>query len=150
MSSEPVVPIDRGLSDSEIERLTKRANLAGEPSVASDVRVHPPEFAQSTRKREAAETVGAVVGKAVVRMRELPRHLADMRARFTVIRERTRRDATLTAQEPRQNAQQRVWEARTRADHLAHECPVQFILGAGAAAFVVGFALRVWRSSRRA
>lgn len=149
MSSEPVVPIDRDVSASETSRLIPQSEIAGELPVASDVTVPQPEV-PATRKREAAETVGAAVGKAVVRVREVPRRMAEMKERFTVIRGRAREDAASTAGDFRENARQKVQEARTRADYLAHEYPLEFILGVGAAAFVLGFALRIWRSSRRA
>jgi hypothetical protein len=150
MSSEPVVPIDKDVRASDTTRLTPRADIAGELPVASDVTVPQPEIAPTTRKREAAETVGTAVGKAVLRVREVPRRMAEMKQRFTVIRGRTREEAASTAGELRENARQKVYEARTRAEYLAHEYPMQFILGAGGTALVLGFALRVWRSSRRA
>ncbi len=150
MSSDPVVPINRDTSITDSARVRSRSEIAGELPIASDVTVPQPDIVRGDRKRDAAETVGAAFGKAVVRVRELPRRMADMKQRFIVIKGRTREDAASTAGEIRENARQKVYEARTRAEHLAHEYPIEFILGAGATAFVLGFALRIWRSSRRA
>jgi ElaB/YqjD/DUF883 family membrane-anchored ribosome-binding protein len=150
MSSEPVVPIDKNLTASETTRLNRQSEVVGVLPVASDVTVPQPEIAPRAKTRDAAESVGTAVGKAVVRVRELPRRVAEMKERFTVIRGRAREDAASTTEDLRQNARDKVRDARTRAEYLAHEYPLQFIAGAGAAAFVFGFAMRVWRSSRRA
>ncbi len=149
MSSEPVVPIDKDVRVPETTRLSPRSDIAGELPVASDVTAPQPEIAPANRKREAAESVGTAVGKAVVKVRELPRRVADMKQRFIVISGQRREDAVSSAGELRDNARQKVQQARSRAEYLAHEYPLQFILAAGAAAFVLGFALRIWRSSRR-
>lgn len=111
-----------------------------------------PEQATTTNSgalHDTAESVGAAMGKAVGKVRELPRRMAEMRERFTVIRGRAREDAASRAVEMKETAKLRVSQAQTRAEYYAHEYPIQFILGVGATAFVLGFILRIWRSSRR-
>ncbi len=107
----------------------------------------------TSRMRDTAHTVGSVVGKAVNTARntarDLPRRLAEMKERFTVIKGRTQENAAGKAAEIGENAKEKVNQARTRIEHYAHNYPVQFILGVGGAAFVVGMVLRMWRSSRR-
>jgi ElaB/YqjD/DUF883 family membrane-anchored ribosome-binding protein len=44
-------------------------------------------------------------------------------------------------------ARDRVYYARRRANYLTNEYPVQTILGFAGLAFVIGFALRIWRSN---
>lgn len=44
-------------------------------------------------------------------------------------------------------ARDRLHYARRRANHLTNEYPVQTILGFAGFAFVIGFALRIWRSN---
>jgi ElaB/YqjD/DUF883 family membrane-anchored ribosome-binding protein len=149
MSTEPVVPLDNDASAEQGSRVHPQP--VGELPVASDITAPQPQTTAepSPRMRDTAETVGTAVGKAVGKVRELPRQMAELKERFTVIRGRARESATSTAEEFRQNARQRAYQARTRVEQVAHEYPLQFILAVGAAGFVLGFALRVWRSSRR-
>ncbi|HYG99089.1 MAG TPA: hypothetical protein VD837_08155 [Terriglobales bacterium] len=138
MSSEPVPPLE----NRDILAETSRVRTA----VPVPERELPPG---RPRLHNRAESVGSVVGKAVGRVRDLPRRVSEMKERFTVIRGR-RGGAAPSAGELKETARQRVYEARSRAEFYAHEYPVQFIAAAGAAAFVLGFIMRVWRSSRRA
>lgn len=160
MSSEPVVPPnlteDVGETDSAAPTVpfpSKPTNVRELP-IASDV-VAPaqPDFVRrepAPRVRDAAETVGAAVGKAVGKVRELPRRVSEMKERLTVVGGRKREDTATKAAEVKETARVRLHEAQSRADQIAHEYPIQFILGMGAAAFMLGFVMRIWRSSRRA
>jgi len=47
-----------------------------------------------------------------------------------------------------QKARRRVYDARDRAETVRKEYPIQTMLGIAAASFVIGFALRLWRSNR--
>lgn len=164
MSSEPVVPLkvenaqespyvapdtDRELRGAEgiragrTDRLLEREYRDSRP--LGEI---PGESAP--KLRETAETVGSAVGRAVNKARDLPRRLTEMKQRFTLIRGRAREDAATTAEEVRETARHKFQQARTRVQHYAHEYPIQFILGIGAAAFVLGSFLRVWRSNRHA
>ncbi|MFB3917945.1 MAG: hypothetical protein ACE14M_14545 [Terriglobales bacterium] len=106
----------------------------------------PGEQAQA-RMNETAERVGYAVGKASATIWDLPRRLQYLKQRFIVIRGRTREDAAAAAAGWRQTAAQRAAQTRTRAQQLAHDYPLHAILGCAAAAFVIGFALRIWRSN---
>jgi uncharacterized protein YjbJ (UPF0337 family) len=54
-------------------------------------------------------------------------------------------DAVDTA---RAKASENIEATRRRATHVANEYPVHVVLGAAGAAFALGIALRIWRSSR--
>ncbi len=163
MSSEPVVPpnvenaqespdfapeADRELRDAvgvragRAERLLEREYTDSRPLGEIPGEARP-------KLRETAETVGTVVGRAVNRARELPQRLAGMKDRFTVIRGRVREDAASTAEEVGETAKQRFQQAQTRVEYYAHEYPIQFILGVGAACFGLGVIMRIWRSNSR-
>jgi hypothetical protein len=95
----------------------------------------------------AAERLGRAVGLAEVQLRQLPARISDLRARLNATRNRASEDAAAAASEWRQSAERTAYQARTRGQYLANEYPVQTIAGAAGAAFVTGFALRLWRSS---
>lgn len=95
---------------------------------------------------EAAERVGILVGVAVERARELPRRLSELKQRFIIIRGRKTEDVSVAAAQYRRDAERKLRQARNRAEFLANEYPVQVIAGIAAAAFVLGFGLRIWRS----
>ncbi|MGI9103147.1 MAG: hypothetical protein ACR2IF_11970 [Terriglobales bacterium] len=94
---------------------------------------------------EAAEKIGTIMGAAVDQVRRLPDRLEEMKHRFTVISGRAREDAKAKASDLTEEARLKAWEARTRAERLAHDYPVQVIAGAAAAGLVVGILLRLWR-----
>lgn len=163
MSSEPVVPLNHAEREEESPYVapgTDRDLRRDENLLASRTdRLLEPEYRDAralgqipggaSKAQGAAQTVGSAVGRAVNTARDLPRRLSEMKDRFTVIRGRTQGEAGSTAQEVRQTAKQKMDQARSRVQFYANEYPVQFILGVGAACFVVGVFLRVWRSNRR-
>ena len=134
----PVEEISAGRTDRLLEREYPRSRPLGEIPREPAPRLH-----------DAAETVGAAVGSAVNKARDLPRQFSEMKERFTIVRGRVREDTATTASELRENAKQKFEQAQTRAEHYAHEFPLQFILGVGAFGFVIGMFLRAWRSNRR-
>jgi ElaB/YqjD/DUF883 family membrane-anchored ribosome-binding protein len=139
MSSEPVIPLEnRGIL----------AEPTGVPVVPVPERELPVGSDANARLRITAESVGNAVGKAVNKVRTLPRRVSSMKERFTVIRGGGTEGASPA--DMKETARQKIYEARSRARYYAHEYPIQFIASAGAAGFVLGFILRVWRSSRRA
>ena len=126
MSSEPVVPLNNAEKEDEspyvapgTERELRPQGVTGAtrtdrmleheyrdsrplgqlpiPRAAQD-RVGLERGAESTsRMRDTAQTVGSVVGKAVNTARDLPRRLAEMKERFTVIRGRAQENAASNA-----------------------------------------------------
>jgi ElaB/YqjD/DUF883 family membrane-anchored ribosome-binding protein len=112
----------------------------------------PPSLGGNPRLNHTAESIGSAVGSAVERVRELPRRLQgrmqEMKQRFTVIRGRARGDASEAARDLKQTAEQKIVQARSRAAHYAREYPIQVILAVTGAAFILGFSLRIWRSTR--
>jgi len=113
-----------------------------------------------TRLQNAGEAVGSAIGVAINQAKDIPNRLQDgvqhLKRRFRVITgggsanlkqraselsEEAADRASEVADEARRQARQ--WE--TRARHYAHYYPFQFIAGASAAGFVVGFLLRLWR-----
>ncbi len=98
------------------------------------------------RLNGTAEAIGSAVGTAVETVRHLPDRLQDMKARFTVVRGRAREQAAIRAEDWKQTARSRVYEARNRAQFYAREYPLHVIAATAGAAFILGFALRIWRS----
>ncbi len=118
-----------------------------EPVGPAAVEPRYPDYGRPERGRasEAAEKVGNLVGAAVDQVRHLPDRLQEMKRRFTVISGRAQKDAKAKAGELKDEARLKVEEARTRAERLAHDYPLQLIAGAAATGLVVGILLRVWR-----
>jgi ElaB/YqjD/DUF883 family membrane-anchored ribosome-binding protein len=100
------------------------------------------------RLNDAAEQIGSKVGRAIRTVRELPEQLGSLKDRFTVIRGRGQQAAGEKAQELKDAAAERIERTRRRAGVLIEENPLQVILGVAGAAFLLGVALRVWRSNR--
>jgi hypothetical protein len=73
--------------------------------------------------------------------------IGDLRSRFQVIRGRTAENAQETASHIKRDARRNLREVRSRAQHLAHEYPIHFVLGAAGTAFAIGFLLGWWRQS---
>lgn len=152
MSSEPVRPMPP-LNGGQVP---EPASSMMPPRLDPERELPPAGAPRNTRLHEAAETIGAAVGSAVETVKELPRRLQrelprrvqDMKDRFTVIRGRTTEDASAAAAEWKQTAQQKVSQARNRAQYVAEEYPIHVIVGAAVTAFIIGFALRIWRSNR--
>ena len=113
---------------------------------------------------QAAEQIGSSVGRAVATVRQMPQRAEqvaqeltnEMRDRLETIRSeqgssvttRLREKAEETADELKGRARENVQVARNRAQRLAREKPLEIIVMAFGAAFIVGIALRIWRSNR--
>ena len=100
------------------------------------------------RLNDAAEQIGSNIGRAIRSVRRLPEHLGSLKERFTVIQGRGRQVATEKARDLKQAAGEQVRRTRRRIDGAVNEYPLQVILGAAGVAFLLGVALRVWRSNR--
>ncbi len=163
MSSEPVVPLNN--AEKEEESPYVAPGLQHQPARAQRVmpdktdRLLEREYPDSRplgeipgepspRLKGTAETVGSAVGRAINKARDLPRRVAEMKERFTVIRGKTQESAASTAEDFKETAKQKARQAQTRVQHYAHEYPLQFIGVVGATCVVLGMILRVWRSSR--
>lgn len=130
-----------------------------EPVAPPDPRYHgtlaplaSSEPQSSTALNEAAESIGSAVGKAVDTVQHLPERLQDMKRRFTVIRGRAQRDVgaktdelKFKAGEFKDEAALRVSEARSRAERIARQYPLQTILAMAGVGLLLGMALRIWR-----
>ena len=163
MSSEPVVPLNNVEKEEEspyvapgLQHLPARAQRVIPNRTDRLLEREYPDSRPlgeipekpSPRLRGTAETVGSAVGKVMNTARDLPRRVAEMKERFTVIRGRTQENAASTAEDLKETAKQKARQAQTRVQHYAHEYPLQFIGAVGAAGVVLGIILRVWRSSR--
>jgi len=101
------------------------------------------------------DRAGYALGAAVSRSRHLRLHLQDqvhdriddLRSRFQLIRGRASENLHETAGDLRHDARRNLREMRSRAQHLAHDYPIQFVLGAAGTAFAIGFLLGWWRQS---
>jgi vacuolar-type H+-ATPase subunit H len=123
---------------------------------------HIPEPTRPSNPRlnSAAETVGTALGSAVVQIRRAPDRvqggLQEAKQRFRVIRGRKGQEAKeslndavekarQTGEDLKDTAQEKLTEARTRAQHLAHNYPLQTIATAAGIGFLLGIVLRLWR-----
>lgn len=114
---------------------------------------------------QAAEQIGSTLGRAVAKVRQMPRRAEqaateltnEMRDRLEVVRRREpglgmttrlRQKAEQTADELKGRARENVQVARNRAQRLARENPLELIVAAFGAAFIAGIALRIWRANR--
>lgn len=118
------------------------------------------ERSSNPRLNSAAETVGTALGSAVSQVRRVPDRLQgglqEAKQRFQVIRGRKGQDAKealndaadkarQAGEELKETAQEKLSEARTRAQHLAHNYPLHTIAGAAAFGVLIGIVLRLWR-----
>ncbi len=118
---------------------------------------------ENPRWNEAAENIGRTAGRAVAKIREFPRQIDDVRedareklreiriqsqpggpGRFDQLKDRAVERLDIL----RNRANERVLIYRNRAQRMTRERPLAIIAGAFAAAFVLGVALRIWRSDR--
>ncbi len=146
--SQPVGPLP---DIPDINETPPRLSLAGPtlPERELPARGEPRPAGKITEAAElAGEKVGEVVGFAKHEARELPQRLEGMKQRFKLIQGRAAANARAAASEMRQTAGFRIRQARDRFNYLARECPLETVLAIGGTAFVLGFALRVWRSNR--
>ncbi len=102
-----------------------------------------------------ADRAGYALGAAVGRSRQMRFHLQDevhdriddLRSRFHIIRGRASENVHETAADLKRDARHNLRQMRSRGQHLAHEYPIHFVLGAAASAFAIGFLLGWWRQS---
>jgi ElaB/YqjD/DUF883 family membrane-anchored ribosome-binding protein len=149
------VPVARTPADS--------AGLLPERATDKPLGEWPPETLESVRgqresSRDTLDNLKSQGANALDTLREKARpvtdfvqdRVADMRYRFRVIRGRLRsgelqdelRDRTSDLTD---EASRKARMARNRAEFYARNYPLQFIGGAAAAGFVIGFLLRMWR-----
>ena len=158
---EPISPMDMEID--EANRMRAYPNPAMPESGAFEAaRANP-------RLNETAERIGSAVGTAVDTVQHLNERLQQMKQRLTSVRGHAREGMANAAAEWKRNAQQtatewkeaveekaeewrraagrRVEATREGADRLTREYPIQTILAIAGGAFVLGAALRIWRSS---
>ncbi|MBV9087872.1 MAG: hypothetical protein JOY79_10340 [Acidobacteriaceae bacterium] len=150
------------------------AATAGVPETATEPERLLPQRTQASthqdaRWNNAAGEFGRRAGRAVAvvrefpqRARELPRRIEDarwqMRDRLRVIRQQSpgesrnridelRESAASRIGTLRNRAQERLQLLRNRADRIQREHPIELIVGAFGAAFLLGVGLRIWRSN---
>jgi ElaB/YqjD/DUF883 family membrane-anchored ribosome-binding protein len=107
----------------------------------------PHRRAFSPRLNEAAERLGYLVGRIEVELRQMPRRATELRDRLNRARAQAGENASTAASEWKLSAQQNAEQARSRAQFLANQYPIETIAGTAGAAFVAGFVLRIWRSN---
>jgi hypothetical protein len=142
--SEATPPLTRVLPDRELPEQATPGQV-GEWPIRSTAPV----------RNEPADRAGYALGAAAGRARQLGVRLQDqvhdriddLRSRFKVIRGRASEEVQETAGEVKHDARQNLNQLRSRAQYLAHEYPIQFVLGAAASAFAIGFLLGWWRQS---
>jgi ElaB/YqjD/DUF883 family membrane-anchored ribosome-binding protein len=100
---------------------------------------------RSAALQETAQTIGGAVGKAVETVQHLPERLQEMKERFTVISGRAQKDTMSKASELKEQAAEKVSEARSRADRLARQYPLQTIAVMAGIGLLLGIVLRIWR-----
>lgn len=105
-----------------------------------------PEAEDRSKLEGAAETVGATLGRAVNKVREIPR-------RFTVIKGGASDKASDVADQASARIDDLKVHARTRAAMLRHQVrqyihdyPLQCLGGVFGVAFLTGMTLRIWRT----
>ena len=101
-------------------------------------------------KEQGASAIDTLREKARPVTNFVQDRVADMRHRFRVIRGRMRSgelqdEIKDRATELSDEASRQARIARTRAEFYARNYPLQFIAGAAAAGFAIGFLLRMWR-----
>lgn len=82
------------------------------------------------------------------RWSEMPERLESLRVQSQRLADHAMREALPLASRWESNARQFYRQARAETRRLAHERPVETIVGAAALAFVAGFGLRISRRSR--
>ncbi len=126
------------------------------PEALDDLR-HSRELREQSQ-RDAIDNIRESGANAFDTLREKARpitdfvqdRVSDMRHRFRIIRGRVRSGELQDEVKDRASnladeASQQARIARNRAEHYARNYPLQFIGGAAAAGFAIGFLLRLWR-----
>ena len=113
--------------------------------------------------QEVAERIGGALGTAVRQARGVSgrvrgglqlvqKQVADRIARAPQDASEAAAQLKETAEEKaadlKHGARRRVTATRRQIEGLKAEYPLQIILGLAAAAFVIGFGIRIWRSTR--
>jgi ElaB/YqjD/DUF883 family membrane-anchored ribosome-binding protein len=96
---------------------------------------------------DVAQRLGALLGAVEEQLTNLPDRFAAFRRELSAHAERLSRQAGPAAADFKRNAEQRYQHTRARAQAIANRYPIETIAGAAAAAFVLGFALRLRRSN---
>jgi hypothetical protein len=81
------------------------------------------------------------------RMDDLHNRVGDLRARFQLIRGRASENVQETAGHLKRDSRRNLKQMRSRAQQLAHDYPIHFVLGAAGSAFLIGFVLGWWRQN---
>jgi glycine zipper-containing protein DUF883 len=102
----------------------------------------PREGVTDTPLAQSAEQLGSTLGRAVNLVRDLPGRILSMKDRVGS------RDLSATAEEWKTNAQRRVADAQQRARRIVRENPLQALAVVAGVAFLLGVAIRIWRSDR--
>ncbi len=103
----------------------------------------PREGVTDTPLAQSAEQIGSTLGRAVNIVRDLPGRIVSMKDRVG-----GSRDLSATAEEWKNNAQRRVADAQQRARRIVRENPLQVLAVVAGVAFLLGAAIRIWRSDR--
>lgn len=131
LREEPYVLGDETTSTDETVSTTERVgNAVGDVIGSLKSRVRSGLRVVSDRSRDAGDAIGDMTDSAQERARELSQQ------------------ARIRADELRRTARRRFREARAAAGRATNEHPIETILAVGAVGLVVGFLLRIWRSSR--
>jgi len=146
----------------EPERLLPRDGTPGRiGEIGTDDRVAARNATAGELGRRAGRAMAAV-RELPQRARELPNRLEDIRwqvrDRLRIIQQQSPGPASNKIDELRSNAacrldalrsraQERMQLLRNRAERLQRERPLELIAGAFGAAFLLGMALRIWRSN---
>jgi hypothetical protein len=142
-SPEVVPPLARVDPDRELPERGTPAPIGEWPVWTTAPGSHPAD--------RAGYALGAAIGRSrQMRVRlqsEVHDRVRDLRSRFQVVEGRASENLHETAGELRRDARHKLREVRSRAQYLAHEYPIHFVLGAAGSAFAIGFLLGWWRQS---
>lgn len=149
------------MDEGELERSGPSSRLGAEPPITgfgSDRRL--PQEATPSRlgewpidmterqRNQRADRAGRLIGDAVCRVTQLRTQLRDrfyhLQQRFEQARREASEELRSTAHDVRREAKRDFRRARSRADFVAHEYPVQFVLTTAAGAFFIGLVLGWW------
>lgn len=148
------------------EASAERNELSGGPGrdvTPANASVAFPGDRQQQQMHEVAERLGGVLGTAIRQARGFS---SRVRGGLQVVQGRVADRTSRASQETQeaasrlqeaakekaadwnQGARQRFVELRQQAEEMKTEYPLQMILALAAAAFVIGFGIRLWRSTR--
>jgi hypothetical protein len=126
--------------------------LPTEPAISSPLGEIAEQAGAATRQRLSPpieivrERVEGFKDQARATLRDLPERLNEMKRRFKIIQGRTAERARVAASDFRQTAQSGARQAKGRFEFCSREYPLETLLSIAAAAFLVGFSIRMWRS----